>query len=83
MAAVQRPPSSMPEHRRQTPDIIDVDLLDDDVVARPTQRRRLSNARDVITILDSDDDEPVQAGPSRPRAGQSSKSRRSGLTPSV
>src|ERR1700683_1165957 len=81
MAAVERPPSMIPERRRLEPDIIDVDLLEDDIVqdSRPTQRRRLSTFRPpqqgVITIVDSDEEEPSQAGPSRPRSGQFSMSR--------
>jgi hypothetical protein len=82
MAAVERPPSMVPERRRRSPDIIDVDLLEDDIVheSRPAQRRRLSNFRPpqqgVITIVDSDD-EDAHAGSSRPRSGQLGTSRQS------
>ena len=75
MAAVEHSPPIVPERRRPSPDIIDVDLLGEDTIhaaARPSQRRRVDPRSDVIEILDSDDES--QAGPSQPRASRCSPS---------
>lgn len=72
MTTVETQTSSLTDRRGQLPDIIDVDSFDDDIAARPSQRRRVE--RDVITILDSDEEEGSSAGPSRLQAGPSSKS---------
>lgn len=77
MAAVEQPPPSIPERRRRSPEIIDVDEFVDDIAIRPTQRRRVTHSsdHDVIVILDSDDEDMVHAGPSQPRGLPHSESR--------
>ncbi|KZP22670.1 hypothetical protein FIBSPDRAFT_931049 [Athelia psychrophila] len=72
MAAIHPTPSSIPERRRRTPEIINVDELDDDIVPRPRQRRRVHQPsdRDVIVISDGDDDNEPEAGPSQPRTNR-------------
>lgn len=59
--------SIVPQRRtRSSHEIIDVDLLDDGVIHRPTQRRRMassvssSTSSDVI-VLDSDDEQSVSS----------------------
>ncbi|KAG0699258.1 hypothetical protein DFH29DRAFT_1002132 [Suillus ampliporus] len=78
LADVERPISVIPQQRgRESPEIIDVDLLDMEEVARigsrpPTRRRRVSESgrsvpveREIITINDSDDDD-IQFVSARP-----------------
>ncbi|KAJ7723840.1 hypothetical protein DFH07DRAFT_1005076 [Mycena maculata] len=49
-------PSMVPRRRTREPiEVIDVDSLED-VGPRPTQRRRMEQAHDVIELLDSDDE---------------------------
>lgn len=69
LADVERPISAV--SNRETPEVIDVDLLEEEMVPiryePPTRRRRVSETgrsvpvgREVITINDSDDDDDVQ-----------------------
>ena len=69
MATIHQTPSSILQRRPRSPEIINVDELDDELLARPRQRRRVAQPsdRDVIVIEDSDDEDGSHAGPSQPR----------------
>ncbi|KAF7977041.1 hypothetical protein HWV62_4806 [Athelia sp. TMB] len=78
MATIHQPPPSILQRRPRSPEIINVDELDDELLARPRQRRRVAQTsdRDVIVISDSDDEDGSHAGPSQPREAIVVQSRR-------
>ncbi|KZP09004.1 hypothetical protein FIBSPDRAFT_964271 [Athelia psychrophila] len=59
----------IPERRRRTPEIINVDELEDDIVPRPRQRCRVNRPDDRDAIVISDNE--AHTGPSQSRANQS------------